>query len=138
MLLLVLAYIAWADVKSFRIPNYSIICLITIALYIQINTPWLINGSLVFLFGGGLSIIGVQWVKKEFIGMGDIKLIASFCLFLSGIHVLFIVWLSALLGLIGAKVFRFHQEKIPFGLYLSIGFTLVYFNIFSFEHMLGL
>ncbi len=87
--------------------------------------------SLLGAFIGGLSlflvaILGEFLLKKEAMGMGDVKLLAMMGSFIGWKMVLFTIFLSSLLGTIGGVLLILFGKttmkgRIPFGPYLAMG-----------------
>jgi leader peptidase (prepilin peptidase)/N-methyltransferase len=87
--------------------------------------------SLLGAFVGGLSLfliamLGEFLLKKEAMGMGDVKLLAMMGSFIGWKMVLFTIFLSSLLGTIGGVLLILFGKttmkgKIPFGPYLAMG-----------------
>jgi prepilin signal peptidase PulO-like enzyme (type II secretory pathway) len=80
----------------------------------------------------GISYFYEKYKNKIVIGAGDIKLIFVLSLLLNVIDSMLALWVSSLIGLLAVVLFNIKDFsnlktiKIPFGLYLSIGFTIVY------------
>jgi leader peptidase (prepilin peptidase) / N-methyltransferase len=94
-----------------------------------IHLQGLINSLLGLLFGGGLLLaiaaIGSFVMRKEAMGMGDIKLIAAMGAFLGWQAPLFIIAVSSILGsVIGIGMMIQKQKrwglKMPFGPFLAL------------------
>ena len=80
------------------------------------------GGGLLFFIG----LIGSWIMKREAMGLGDVKLLAGIGAFLGWEAVLFSVFGGAVLGLLGTLLWmimgnRERAEAIPFGPYLSLG-----------------
>jgi leader peptidase (prepilin peptidase)/N-methyltransferase len=136
-ILYLLMMISVIDYYSLIIPN-----LLVIALLLLISTLLIIDSELILIrIAISISItfvlVGLQYFFKQFknkdvLGIGDIKLIFALSLLLNITDSMIAIWLSSLLGLlvvytINAKdLSRIRTTKIPFGLYLSIGFTIVF------------
>jgi len=97
----------------------------------ETSNPWqaLINSLLGLVFGGGLllviALVGSFILRKEAMGMGDIKLVAGMGAFLGWQAPLFIIAVSSVLGsVIGIGMMIRKQKrwglKMPFGPFLAM------------------
>lgn len=149
LILYILLMISVIDYSKLIIPNIlSIVLLGLVAGLLLINSkPILTRLGLSFLVA--LSIIGLQRLferfgHKDVLGVGDVKLIFVLSLLLNIADSMIAIWVSSLIGLITITILnikrikQLKEIKIPFGLYLSIGFTLVYlWNLKSDTNGLG-
>jgi leader peptidase (prepilin peptidase)/N-methyltransferase len=76
-----------------------------------------------------VSIIGRWMLKKEAMGFGDVKLMGALGAFLGWQSIVFIVFVSSLLGTIIGMAFiamgrREWQSRIPFGPYIALAAIL--------------
>jgi leader peptidase (prepilin peptidase) / N-methyltransferase len=137
LMLYVLMMISVIDYNRLTIPNLlTIVLLGLVATLLFINSePALIRIGISLLMAfvlTGLQYFFKQFRNKEVLGAGDIKLIFVLSLLLNITGSLIAIWVSSLIGLIvitALNIKRLNQLKeikIPFGLYLSIGFTLVF------------
>ena len=84
-----------------------------------------------------LFLIGLQYLfkkikNKDGLGVGDIKLIFVLSILLPLTNSMIAIWISSLIGLLTVtllnlnKLNQLKEIKMPFGIYLSIGFTIVF------------
>lgn len=134
-LLALLGYIAWSDLRAFRIPDHATLPLaLAGVLWTWLNTEPLalhigaaIVVALVFL---GLGLAYRQIRQIEGLGLGDVKLVAAGALWI-GTGIAHAVALGAGLALLVTAVkLRTARhgagDPIPFGLYLAIGIGAVF------------
>ena len=135
ILLIILAFSAWRDLKEQRIPNEYIIRCICIRILFIISEVALNGadaiGNFLIKAGIGLIILGagllLRKVTKYGVGMGDIKIISLMYLYLD-----FNVWINAvclsmILGLLYAVCVRIRLQKenrFPFAPALFLGTIL--------------
>jgi leader peptidase (prepilin peptidase) / N-methyltransferase len=127
------------DIDHFIIPDEISLggCVLALLLSLLIpelhHTPEHLHGLLRsfigLLFGGGLllaiALLGSWLLRKEAMGMGDVKLMATMGAFLGWKAPLFIIALSSLLGsIIGISLMIRKQKrwglKMPFGPFLAL------------------
>ena len=137
---------SFVDLEFFIIPdaiNISgiIIGLIASALYPQLMKAdiWyygLLRSFIGILVGGGslylIAITATAILKKEAMGMGDVKLLAMIGSFLGWPWIFFTIFCSSLLGTIGGLILVAARKtdlkgKIPFGPYLAMGAVISLF-----------
>jgi prepilin signal peptidase PulO-like enzyme (type II secretory pathway) len=136
LILYVLMMISVVDYNRLIIPNIlTIVLLALVSILLFINTEPVVTRiaiSLSFTF----ILFGVQYLfkkikNKDGLGAGDIKLIFVLSLLLNLTDSFIAIWLSSLIGLLTItllnlnRINQLKEIKIPFGLYLSIGFTFV-------------
>lgn len=134
-LLALLSYIAWSDLRAFRIPDHATLPLaLAGALWIWLTREPLalhigaaIVVALVFL---GLGLAYRQFRKIEGLGLGDVKLVAAGALWIgAGIAqaVAIGAGLALLVTVVKLRTARHSAgDPIPFGLYLAIGIGAVF------------
>ena len=136
-ILYLLLIISVVDFYKLIIPNLlTIILLVFTTIYLVINSSSIL-GRLIFsltlsviLFT--LSFFYEKYKNKLIIGAGDIKLIFVLSLLLNAVPSIIALWTSSLIGLLFVLAFntknlsKLKTIKIPFGLYLSIGFATAY------------
>ena len=130
------------DYYSFKIPNKIIAFILLLIILNEFETKT--DLQLTFISAISIAALFVLFnftYKKlkgiDAIGFGDIKLI-TILTFLLNIPLSFIgIWLSSLIGIFGFILlknysYRFkHENRIPFGLFLSMGFIFtIYFDTF--------
>jgi leader peptidase (prepilin peptidase)/N-methyltransferase len=136
LILYVLIMISIVDYYRLIIPN-----ILTIALLVLVSILLFINSEPVLTqiaisLSITLILFGVQYLFKKIknkngLGAGDIKLIFVLSLLLSITDSMIAIWISSLIGLLTItllnlnRINQLKEIKIPFGLYLSIGFTFV-------------
>lgn len=144
LLLLVFIVIFTIDIKHYIIPNSMTLTILILGLLNLFVTPTSINGlySVNFfdkLIGFGVALLIMLLIlllekafKKELMGGGDIKLFFGIGLFMGWQLLLLGIFISALIGVIVAffkkiiKSEKFLNKVIPFGPYLTIGFSFAY------------
>ena len=127
-----LLIMAVADYYKYIIPNKLIIFLLLITaaktLWFNEEVLFSILGSIIILvLFISINFISLKIIDKEQIGCGDIKLLAVLFLIFGLPLSLVGLWISAIISLPGfylLKLFgsRFDGNKIPFGLFIAIGF----------------
>lgn len=133
----ILLIISVIDYSKLIIPNVLIIVLFSLVfVFLILNSEHIINQvykSLVI----PLCLIVIRHLfkifnNKEVIGFGDIKLIFVLSLLLDITLVFTALWFSSLIALISISLFnikklnKIRDIKIPFGLFISIGFSIIY------------
>lgn len=145
LLLLIFIVIFCIDIKHYIIPDSMNICIFVLGLLLiffphsSINNQMSIN-YIDKLIGLGVAIIIFiltyvleKIVKKELIGGGDLKLFLGIGLLMGWQLLLLGIFISSLIGLVFefikkiTKNDKFLNKVIPFGPYLTIGFSLSYF-----------
>lgn len=131
---------SFIDLEFFIIPDAITVGGLVLGLIISAIFPsvmgekiwWhsLIKSLLGAFVGGGslflIAIAGEKILKKEAMGMGDVKLLAMMGSFIGWKWVLFTIFTSSLLGTIGGVALIIFGKtdikgKIPFGPYLAMG-----------------
>lgn len=89
----------------------------------------IIGGGIMWLVG----TLGGKLFKKEALGGGDVKLMAFLGAFLGPAMILFTIFISALIGVIGGGIMMLFSKKIrkehtiPFGPYIAIAGLIAFF-----------
>lgn len=89
----------------------------------------ILSGLALFGVMYGIMLLGNFLFKKESLGGGDIKMMFVFGLIINPILGLFVIFIASVLAL-PVSIFillKNHENLIPFGPFLLIGFTLIYF-----------
>ncbi len=140
----VLLLISVIDFYKYIIPNkLTSVLIILVTTYLIVNSEnilerSILSGLILFTF------LVIQYLferlkRKEAIGAGDIKLIFVLSLLLETPDSLIAIWLSSMIALImvtASKLFydkNIRHEKVPFGLFLSIGFFIVFILNIKYE-----
>lgn len=144
LLLLVFIVIFVIDIKHYIIPNSMNITVLILGVLNLFVTPSSINtlySVSIFdkLIGFGVALLIMLLImlfeklfKKELMGGGDIKLFFGIGLFMGWQLLLLGLFISALIGVVVAilkkiiKSEKFLNKVIPFGPYLTIGFSFAY------------
>ena len=132
VLLIILMFSAWKDVKEQRIPNEFIIRGIAIRILLLLHeivttgTPAIRNILFKMLICIVILIIGilVRNITRNGVGMGDIKLMTVMYLYLDSSLWMNAVFCSMLCGLVHAAVARIRSKatkRIPFAPSLFLG-----------------
>ena len=98
------------------------------------------SGILLFSIMYSIMLIGNKILKKETLGGGDIKLMFVFGIILGPILGLFSIFIGSVIAL-PVSLFMLKKEKesiIPFGPFLLIALTLLYFTGITPELILNL
>ena len=129
-----ITFIALIDYRSFIIPNKLVAGLLVLASFRLAYEPEYIVGNIITSIFLTLLLFTFYYLYKKAkgikaLGFGDIKYIAVLCLLVNFPLSFLALWLSTLLGLTVhlMQVFIFksrkYNSKIPFGTYLSIGYS---------------
>lgn len=137
LILYILLMISVIDYYKLIIPN-----ILTLLLLVLVTVLLLMNSELILLRLAislliAFSLFGIQYYYKQFrnkdvLGAGDIKLVFVLSLLLNITGAMIAIWISSLIGLAAVttlnikRLNQLNKIKIPFGLYLSIGFTIVF------------
>jgi leader peptidase (prepilin peptidase)/N-methyltransferase len=130
---LLLIFVVIADFQYLIIPDFFIILLSILAIMLM-GANWQ-NGLFAIVVSSiffTLLYFGASWVlKKEALGLGDIKLMLPLAFVLGWPWVLLAIFLSFIVGGFFATILLlFKQKKIgqalPFGPFLVVGFVLSY------------
>ncbi|MBE0539119.1 MAG: prepilin peptidase [Ignavibacterium sp.] len=136
LILYVLMMISIVDYYRLIIPNIlTIVLLALVSILLFINSEPILTRIAISL-SITLILFGVQYLfkkikNKDGLGTGDIKLVFVLSLLLNLTDSMIAIWISSLIGLLTITLLNIHrinqlkEIKIPFGLYLSIGFTFV-------------
>jgi leader peptidase (prepilin peptidase)/N-methyltransferase len=132
-LIVTLLYLAYVDLRTFRLPNSITFPLIFLGLIFNFySTARLTNfsdaatGSAVgYIFIWGLNEIYRRFKQRHGIGMGDAKLLAALGAWLGLAALVNILFLASMGGIIGGLVWlKIHQKSIrsafPFGPFIAI------------------
>lgn len=132
-LIVTLLYLAYVDLRTFRLPNSITFPLIFLGLIFNFySTARLTNfsdaatGSAVgYIFIWGLNEIYRRFKKHHGIGMGDAKLLAALGAWLGLAALVNILFLASIGGIVGGLVWlKIHQKSIrsafPFGPFIAI------------------
>lgn len=132
-----LLLISVIDYYRLIIPNKILLALLAVViLFLWTNTELSINGF-VISFSILAAIYLVQNVvgkikKNEVMGMGDLKLIFVLSLLLDLLEIITAIWISSLIAITVLLISNYKQIgslkdiKVPFGIYLSIGFMVMF------------
>lgn len=147
-LLLSLLIAAAVDYYTFKIPNQIIlfiaILFIVKSLYenkivsINLLTPFVI----LFVFSI-INFIHEKLKGKAAIGFGDIKLLMSLGLFFNLTISLLGIWISSIVALPGYLILnsynkdRFSGNRVPFGIFISIAYTIILLNQSNILHYIS-
>ena len=139
----ILAAVAMIDWKTRRIPNALVLALVALRLFLLVaalmseNTPAFeslvasLTTSLIFTAGTlAAKAVADRRACCETLGLGDVKLIAAACLFLTFDQALLALFIASIAALVLAAYFRVrHQDNtFPFGPALSLGFVIALFS----------
>lgn len=131
---LLLIFVVIADFQYLIIPDFFIILLSILAIVLA-GAHWqsgliaIVVSSIFFT----LLYFGASWVlKKEALGLGDIKLMLPLAFVLGWPWVLLAIFLSFIVGGFFATILLLFKAKkigqaLPFGPFLVVGFVLSYF-----------
>ncbi len=142
-----LIIVSVSDITYYIIPDEI---LVFFACYFIIITC-LSNGALVALksIGNGIILFAIMYLimflgnaifKKETLGGGDVKMMFVFGLLLNPVMGLVVIFVASFLALPISLfiLYKSSQNLIPFGPFLLIGFTFIYFTGFDFSIILKL
>ena len=136
LILYLLMIISVVDYYRLIIPNIlTIVLLVLVTILLFINSEPMLTRIAISL-SITLILFGVQYLfkkikNKDGLGVGDIKLIFVLSLLLNLTDSMIAIWISSLIGLLTITILNLNrinqlkEIKIPFGLYLSIGFAFV-------------
>lgn len=136
LILYVLLLISVIDYYSLIIPNLLVFVLLLLTGYLLIiKTENLLDSIAVSMLIGfilsALQLFYKNSKNKIVLGYGDIKLVFVLSLLLNLVDNLLAIWFSSLIALIAVisinikNLNELKEIKIPFGLYLSIGFAVM-------------
>jgi len=136
-ILYTLLIISVIDLYKLIIPNLLTIILLMLSIIYLVENSYSILDRIVYSTVLAIILFGISYFYEKYknkivIGAGDIKLIFVLSLLLNVIDSMLALWVSSLIGLLAVVLFNIKDFsnlktiKIPFGLYLSIGFAIVY------------
>ena len=108
------ALIAWFDLKQLRIPNWSVLAVIAVFLVtglwgLDFSTYlWRILHGVIVLFVG----FALYQFAGGHIGGGDIKLIAALTPFIAGSDLLFVLTVFSVLSIMGVMLHKFIRTRL--------------------------
>ena len=133
-----LPFISWIDIKKRIIPNAWIVGLLAVRFVILVldilvmpeQAVFVIISAITGLLMGGLIFLPVRLIRKDSIGMGDIKLYAVIGLYMGGRNVLSVEIMSLVVAVIYGFVMmalKKNEEKgkISLGPCIAIGTLLI-------------
>lgn len=90
----------------------------------------ILSGLTLFLVMYGIMLLGNFLFKKESLGGGDIKMMFPFGIVINPILGLFVIFIGSLLALPISLIilYKRHENLVPFGPFLLIGFTFIFFT----------
>ena len=99
----------------------------------------LASGFVLFAIMYGIMLLGNFLFRKDTLGGGDVKMMFVFGLVLNPIMGLISIFLGSFLALPVSimMLLKKHQNLIPFGPFLLIGFTFLYFTQIDLEMILN-
>lgn len=134
LLIAVLLFLAWIDLRTFLLPDYITIPLIVLGL--TANTfEWIhwasILDSVLGIFLGGGFLYGLNAIYRSIkgingVGMGDVKLLAALGAFFGWAALPYILLIASFTGLLGGYIWlkvhhQDHSSAFPFGPYIALG-----------------
>lgn len=137
LILYILLIISVIDFYKLIIPNQlTLILLLFTTTLLLLNSNQIIE-RIVYSIILAIILFSFTYLYEKFkgkiiLGFGDIKLIFVLSLLLNFIDSMLALWISSVVGLAVVvltnlkNISNLKTIKVPFGLYLSIGFTLVY------------
>jgi len=134
ILLLIFYITAIVDYKKMIIPNSLIISILILHfLFSTIKNFELINIIFALVISSLFMLVNLLYKKlwnKTAVGMGDIKYIFAAGVFISPVSLIVAIWLSSCIAIL-FQIIRTKElmlgTKLPFGTFLSAGFSLVLF-----------
>jgi leader peptidase (prepilin peptidase) / N-methyltransferase len=142
LLMLTIAIIDW---KHLIIPNQLVITGLITGILLKgifggtVLIDCLISSVISFLVLLAIMLLGNFLLKKESMGMGDVKLAAVIGLFLGLWNFLIALWFAAILGMLYVLIKSFilylsshnlssqNLNKVPFGSFMAIAASIVFF-----------
>jgi leader peptidase (prepilin peptidase) / N-methyltransferase len=133
-----LLIIAVVDYYKFIIPNSIVIFILSlsclkIAFEKDLSAGKIFTPVIILFLFTGINFLVNKLKQKSALGFGDIKLLSSLSLLFSITSSLIGIWFSSFIAVPGfliIKLFnkRFRTEnKVPFGLFIAIGYTIILF-----------
>ena len=132
-----LIIISVSDISYFIIPDELLIfftgyflILITLRSGIVASLVAILSGVFLFLVMYGIMLFGNYLFKKETLGGGDVKMMFVFGLLLHPFLGLIVIFLGSLIALPVSLfiLLKKNRNLIPFGPFLLISFTFIYFT----------
>lgn len=109
-----MALIAWFDLKQLRIPNWSVLGVI--ALFLVTGLWGLEFSTYLWRILHGVIVLFVGFALYQFagghVGGGDIKLIAALTPFIAGRDLLFVLTVFAVLSFAGIMIHKFIRTRL--------------------------
>ena len=133
---LVLIFVFIADIKYLIIPDFFIALLTLLIAFKSLMLTTVASGIIAALVALSFFLllysVAKKLLKKEAMGLGDIKLMLPLSLYLSWPRVLMGIFLSFILGGLFATILLITKQKkfgqvLPFGPFLIAGSLLAYF-----------
>lgn len=125
-------WVAVEDFKSLRISNYATVILaLTGVVQVWLKAPDQLFVHALASIGVGLALWqGTEWLYrrsgKDFLGLGDVKLISALTLWVGPSGLAPAILISSLSGL--AFLLLTRRVELPFGPFLCLGFLLVWLH----------
>lgn len=143
MIMLLVALIDW---RHLLIPNVVVACVLILALALKAQAgKWElisagVSGISAFLFMGAVRFGARKLLKKEAMGLGDVKLSAVIGASIGFEAFLITLWVSSMAGaaygvyLSRARQAELRDERIPFGTFLSLASAVaIFINLGAFN-----
>lgn len=132
ILIILCLIILIVDTKYMIIPDFILFLLLIYYLFlykynisiIEISKEKIKLGIIIILFSMIIHLLVLNIFKIELIGFGDLKLLFIFNLYIGFYGVLFVLFISSLIGCV-FEIFIFQRKIFPFGPYLVISFLFV-------------
>ncbi|SNX28980.1 leader peptidase (prepilin peptidase) / N-methyltransferase [Polynucleobacter meluiroseus] len=132
-LVTLLAYLAYVDLRTFRLPDRMTIPLIGTGISFNYLSPYRLTDLDAALLGASLGYAFIWLLNKLFrllkqqdgIGMGDAKLLAGLGAWLGWLALPRILFLASIIGLLGGILWlklnkKNYKQAFPFGPFLAI------------------
>jgi leader peptidase (prepilin peptidase)/N-methyltransferase len=133
VLILALAYLAYVDLRTFRLPDAITLPMIVggigfnyLSHFAFTNAQNAIAGAVIgYLFFWAINFFYRQIKQQDVIGMGDAKLLAALGAWLGGFALPEILLIASIAGLLGGTIWLILQKQslrsaFPFGPFLAI------------------
>lgn len=93
-------------------------------------TMFILSGAVMFIIMYGIMLLGNFLFKKETLGGGDIKMMFTFGLVVHPLIGLIVIFVGSLLALPVSLflLWKKHEKLVPFGPFLLISLTCIYFT----------
>ncbi|QQS36973.1 MAG: prepilin peptidase [Ignavibacteriales bacterium] len=142
----VLLLVSVIDYFKYIIPNkLTSVLIILVTIYLILNSEKILEklllSAIIFTVFLIIQFLFERLKGKEVIGMGDIKLIFVLCFLFEISDSLLAIWISSTIALITALTSQWFKKKsisavkMPFGLFLSIGFFTVFILDIKYEFL---